>query len=156
MTMGQNEMTSDTVFRYPDNLENALSLIQEAVSGESEDRAFYTYLAENAPDEEASEIITSIRNNEINHYNLFRKIYSDITGEKLMLSNSEEFVTPDDFCDGLKRAITGEQNAVQKYRQILYAMQPRTHINMLVEILTDEIRHGILYSYLYSKYGCNI
>ncbi len=156
MTMGQIQMSADTTFRYPENLENALSLIREAVSGESEDRAFYTYLAENAPDEEAREIITGIRDNEINHYNLFRKIYSDITGEMPTAADNEEFVQPDNFCDGLKRALIGEQNAVQKYRQILYAMQPRVHINMLVEIITDEIRHGILYSYLYSKFGCNV
>ncbi|HCL01056.1 MAG TPA: rubrerythrin, partial [Lachnoclostridium phytofermentans] len=41
------------------------------------------------------------------------------------------------------------------YRQILFAMQDRIHINMLTEIITDEIRHGILYTYLYSKNNCN-
>ncbi|HBD01414.1 MAG TPA: rubrerythrin, partial [Lachnoclostridium sp.] len=37
---------------------------------------------------------------------------------------------------------------------ILYAMQSRVHINMMIEIITDEIRHGILYNYLYAKNGC--
>lgn len=147
--------SDDDIFRIPENLENALNLIQEAVAGESEDRAFYTYLAENAPDEEAREIINSIRDNEINHFNLFRRLYFDITGEMLPAAVMQEFAPPENFCDGIKRALMGEQNAVQKYRQILYAMQPRIHINIMVEIITDEIRHGILYNYLYSKYNCN-
>jgi rubrerythrin len=62
-------------------------------------------------------------------------------------------VTP--YCDGLKRALLGEQNAVAKYRQILYAMQTPIHINMVTEIITDEIRYGSLYNYLYSKNNCN-
>lgn len=147
--------SDDDVFRIPQNLENALTLIQEALTGESEDRAFYTYLSENAPDEEAREIINGIRDNEINHFDLFRRLYFDITGEILPENNNGEFEPPENFCDGIKRALLGEQNAVQKYRQILYAMRPRIHINIMIEIITDEIRHGILYNYLYSKYNCN-
>ena len=85
---------------------------------------------------------------------MFRQIYYDITGTMLPNVKEEEFVPPESYCDGLRRALLGEQNAVRKYRQILYAMQPRIHINMLTEIITDEIRHGILYNYLYSKNDC--
>lgn len=41
-----------------------------------------------------------------------------------------------------------------RYRNILYAMEFREHINMMIEIITDELRHGILYNYLYTKNGC--
>lgn len=34
------------------------------------------------------------------------------------------------------------------------AMQDRRHINMLAEIITDELRHGNLYNFLYSKNKC--
>ncbi|WP_246240793.1 ferritin-like domain-containing protein [Anaerocolumna sedimenticola] len=145
----------ENIFVYPYNLDNALSLIQQAVSGENEDRIFYTYLIENAPNDEDKEIITGIRNNEMDHFRMFRQIYYDITGNMLPKVRAEEFVPPKSYCDGLRDALLGEQNAVRKYRQILYAMQPRVHINMLTEIITDEIRHGILYNYLYSKNNCN-
>ncbi|MGB8451380.1 MAG: ferritin-like domain-containing protein [Anaerocolumna sp.] len=154
MAIEPKDKNSENIFVYPDNLENALSLIQQALAGETEDKIFYTYLFENAPTEEDKQIITGIRNNEINHYNLFRQIFSDLTGAKMPKGKPESFVPPKTYCDGLKRALLGEQNAVRKYRQILYAMQSRIHINMLVEIITDEIRHGILYNYLYSKNGC--
>jgi hypothetical protein len=45
---------------------------------------------------------------------------------------------------------------VRKYRRILYALQDRVQINILAGIFTDEIRHGSLYNYLYSKNGCRI
>jgi rubrerythrin len=144
------------VFVYPNNLDNALELIQKAVAGENEDKIFYTYLIENAPDDEDKQIITGIRNNEMDHYNMFRQIYYDITGAALPKESEESFETPDSYCAGIRKALLGEQSAVERYRQILYAMQPRVHINMLTEIITDEIRHGILYNYIYSKNNCNV
>jgi len=60
------------------------------------------------------------------------------------------------YCDGVQRALKGEQNAVRKYRRILYALQDRVQINILTGIITDEIRHGILYNYLYSKNSCRV
>jgi rubrerythrin len=144
------------VFVYPNNLDNALELIQKAVAGENEDKIFYTYLIENAPDDEDKQIITGIRNNEMDHYNMFRQIYYDITGAVLPKGSEESFETPDSYCAGIRKALLGEQSAVERYRQILYAMQPSVHINMLTEIITDEIRHGILYNYIYSKNNCNV
>lgn len=144
------------IFRFPENLPNALALIQQAVAGENEDRLFYTYLIENAPTNEDAQIITGIRNDEINHYNMFNRLYFDITGNTLHPLNGEQFTPPNSYCEGLKRALLGEQNAVRKYRQILYAMQTPVHINMLTEIITDEIRHGSLYNYLYAKNGCRV
>jgi rubrerythrin len=149
------EARADKKFTFPENLSNALNLIQKAVAGESEDRAFYSYLIDNAPDEEEKQIITEIRDNEISHYSLFQQIYYEITGEMVPKQNQEEFTPPATYCEGLKRSLLGEQNAVKNYRQIFYALQTRDHINMITEIITDEIRHGILYSYLYSKNGCS-
>ncbi len=85
----QVHIQTNNIYMYPENLTNALTIIQQAVSGESEDRAFYTYLSDIAPSEAESRIISGIRDNEISR----------------------------------KNAILGEQNAVQRYRQILFAMQ---------------------------------
>lgn len=142
------------IYIFPQNLAGALELIQQAVAGETEDKLFYTYLIENAPTNEDKQIIGSIRDNEITHFSLFKQIYKDLTGKDVVPKDEEKFIPPKTYCDGLKRALLGEQNAVMKYRKILFAMQSRVHINMLTEIITDEIRHGILYNYLYSKNGC--
>lgn len=142
-----------SIFVYPQNLPGALSLIRQAVAGEAEDRMFYTWLLGQAPSDDR-QIITGIRDNEITHNALFRQLYYEITGSMVPQSGGEEFAPPANYCEGIARALLGEQNAVQKYRKILYAMQSRVHINVMTEIITDEIRHGLLYNYLYAKNGC--
>lgn len=142
------------IFLYPENLSNAITLIEQAVAGETEDRMFYTYLIENAPSAEDKQIISGIRDDEMKHYEMFRKLYYEITHRTVPEQKEETFVPPASYCEGLGKSVIGETNAVRKYRQILYAMQARVHINMLTEIITDEIRHGILYNYLYAKNGC--
>ncbi len=158
-TMAMPAMTAQqaqagNIFVYPQNLQGALTLIQQAVAGESEDRMFYSWLMEQAPSNEDRQIISGIRDNEIGHNALFRQLYYELTGSMIPQAPEEQFTPPANFCEGVARALLGEQNAVQKYRKILYAMQNRVHINVLTEIITDEIRHGILYNYIYAKNGC--
>jgi rubrerythrin len=141
-------------YTYPQNMPDALMLIQQAVAGETEDRMFYRYLIENAPTEEDKTIIGGIRDDEISHFDLFRTVYHQLAGQMLPPPQEVPLEKPSSYCEGLARAINGEQNAVRKYRRILYALQDRVQINILTGIITDEIRHGILYNYLYSRNGC--
>lgn len=153
--MAETPVRDNTIFVYPQNLKNALSLIQQAIGGEAEDRLFYSWLIENASSDEDRKIIAGIRDDEIAHFGLFRQLYQDLTGKMAPPAPSTAFTPPDSYCSGLSNALLGEQNAVRKYRQILYALQDRVQQNMLTEIITDELRHGILYNYLYTKNGCS-
>lgn len=153
-SMMPQQTQTDGRFVYPQNLQGALALIQQATAGETEDRMFYTWLIEHAPSNEDKQLISGIRDNEIGHFALFRQLYYDLTGRMLPQVQGEQFTPPSNYCEGIARALMGEQDAVQKYRRILYAMQNRVHINMMTEIITDELRHGILYNYLYAKNEC--
>ncbi|QCN91729.1 ferritin family protein [Ethanoligenens harbinense] len=144
----------DPVFVYPQNLPGALSLIGQAVAGESEDAQFYEWLLQRAPSPEDRQIITGIRNDELHHNGWFRQLYLELTGRPVPSMPGETFMPPPNYCDGLRRAIQGEQHAVQNYRKILFALQNRVHINVLTEIITDELRHAVLYNYLYAKNSC--
>ena len=144
----------DEPYDINSNLPQALQLIEQAVEGETEDRLFYQYLISQAPAAQDKEIIGGIRDDEMKHYLLFRQIYSELTGSALPPAPEMPFEKPASFCDGLKKALLGEQKAVTKYRRILYAMKDRRHINMLTEIITDELRHLGLYNYLYAKNKC--
>lgn len=136
------------------DLQMALELIKEALAGETEDRLFYEYLISTAPSNEDKNIIQGIRDNEIKHFGMFRQLYKDLTGQMPPSVTQEEFTKPSSYCEGLKMAIMGEQSAVEKYRKILFVLTDRNQINKMVEIITDELRHGILYNYLYSKNKC--
>lgn len=148
----QMPMAADP-YTYPGNLPGAIKLIQNAVNGEREDELFYDYLIKVAPNQEAKNIITGIRNDERKHNSMFRKIYTQLTGKTIPAMSDVNFEKPKSYCDGIKKALMGELNAVRNYRMILFAMQKRVHINMLTEIITDELRHAALYNYLYAS-GC--
>ena len=138
------------------NLEAALITVRQATEGEAEDRAFYEYLISIAPSQEDRDIIEGIRNDEMKHFKLFRQLYFDITGERLPSAQPAPFEQPASYCEGLKKALLGEQGAVVKYRRVLFAMRNRRHINMITEIITDELRHLGLYNYLFSKNRCGV
>lgn len=144
----------DPMFVYPQNAQSALMHIEQAVSGEAEDTQFYAWLLQHAPSAEDGQIITGIRDDEMRHHGWFRRLYLELTGRPVPAAQGEVFTPPADYCDGLRRAILGEQNAVRSYRQILFALQNRVHINVLTNILTDELRHAVLYNYLYAKNNC--
>jgi rubrerythrin len=143
------------IYQYPQNAENALRLIQLAIAGESNDSVLYSFLLDNSPTPEDKELLTMIRDNELNHYKMFRQIYYDITGLKIPQVDIENFIPPENFCDGIKKALFGELNSLDNYSQILYGLENQDHINMLSYIMTDEIRHISIYNYLYAKYNCN-
>jgi rubrerythrin len=131
--------------------QQSLKLIAEAVQGEKEDQIFYDYLIANAPTQEQKEIITTIRNDEIRHNQLFKKMYKDLTGKEVILENEEEVVPPASFEQGIKKAILGEMKAMEKYRVIRQGLPHRYHRDIVFSILTDELKHGTLYNLIYTE-----
>nr|WP_318001225.1 hypothetical protein [uncultured Faecalibacillus sp.] len=47
-----------------------------------------------------------------------------------------------------KEAFSNELKAMEKYRTILKSMESRKNYDKIFEIMTDEIKHAIKYSYL--------
>lgn len=143
-------------YTYPQNYPMALQLILEALSGETEDKLFYDYLISIAPSQEDKDIIASIRDDEKEHFDLFRQLYYELTGQMPPQQNNEGFTKPASYCQGIKKSILGEISAVENYRKILFAMVDRRHINILTRIITDEIRHADFFNFLYSKNKCHM
>src|SRR3954449_11207946 len=131
--------------------QQSLKLIAEAVQGEKEDQIFYDYLIANAPTQEQKEIITTIRNDEIRHNQLYKKMYKELTGQDVILEKEEEFVPPTSFEQGIKKAILGEMKAMEKYRVIRQGLPHRYHRDIVFSILTDELKHGTLYNLIYTE-----
>ncbi|MHB1314180.1 MAG: ferritin family protein [Christensenellales bacterium] len=151
---GDMHMEMHMDMRYA--MAEALRGIENAVMGEAQDRMFYEWLMAHAPNEEDKKIIAGIRDDEMRHYTMFRQMYFEMTGKTPLKEQAPAFMPPASYCHGLKDALMGEQNAVVKYRKILFAMHNRKHINMLTEIITDEIRHMGLYNYMYAKNKCMV
>lgn len=140
---------------YDKGLQNSLYLIRKAVAGETKDRKFYQYLIDTAPTREDKEIIASIRDDELKHYDMFREIYKDITGQYPVPLGEETFEKPSNFLDGIRQALFGELSAVEMYRKIYYGLKARKHRDMLFEIISDELKHSAKYNYIYTKNLCS-
>lgn len=143
-------------YTYPQNLQNALQLILDALNKEAEDAQFYQYLVNQAPTQEEKNVIINIQKDELNHYYLIGQIYARITGTPLPAPQQFAGNVPviRNYCQGLYEAFLGEIEDGSKYRKILFAMQDRTDINIITDIVADEIEHASLYSFLYSKNNC--
>lgn len=130
------------------SLQEALSLIKQAVSGEREDELFYDYLISVAPSREEKEIIQSIRDDERKHNQMFRSMYQAFTGQPVMVQEEVEFEKPKSYIDGVRRALFGELAAVERYRDIRAGLPIRYYRDMVFEILTDEQKHADKYNYI--------
>ena len=131
-------------------LEEALELVKNAVQGEREDEIFYDYMISVAPTKEEKDIISSIRDDEIKHNKMFREIYYYFTGEELPRNTHADFKEPENYVEGLRRALFGELAAMERYRIIRAGLPSRYYRDMVFEILTDELKHADKYNYLLS------
>ena len=137
---------------FSESLANALELIRESVMSEKEDELFYDYLLKIATSEEDKNIIESIRNDERNHNKMFRQIYFELTGIILPKFEDEEYkISNLSYSQALEKALMGELSAIERYRIILGEMLDRKHYNMMMEIMTDELKHASKYNFLISK-----
>ncbi|WP_233191807.1 MULTISPECIES: ferritin-like domain-containing protein [unclassified Sporosarcina] len=139
----------------PEALQKSLALMFEAVQGEKEDRLFYEYLISVAPTQEDKEIISSIRDDEIRHNLMFKKMYKDFTGQEVMDVTAEDFKKPASYIEGIQQALFGELKAVEKYREIRKGLPDCQNRDIVFDILTDELKHAAKYNFLYTENRTN-
>ena len=135
------------------SLSEALELIRKSIADEKQDEIFYSALIEKAPDDNAKKIIIDIRDDEKNHNEILRFIYSNITGEVFNdINNNENKINEETtYAQDLENALFGELDAVKKYRKIMGAMPSNKMQTLVMSILTDELRHANKYNYLIHK-----
>ncbi|WLR42464.1 ferritin-like domain-containing protein [Bacillus carboniphilus] len=137
--------------RLNQSVQQAANLIQEAVQGERKDEQFYNYLISVAPTAEEKDIITSIRNDEMKHNQLFRDIYRNLTGQEVQTNESPSYQEPKSYLAGIKEAFFGELSAVEDYRKIRAFFQNFYYRDILYEIITDEQKHADKYNFILNK-----
>lgn len=130
----------------------ALRIIFESIRGERNDELFYDYLISVAPTQQEKEVITSIRNDERKHRQMFRTIYFQLTGQiPPTLEENIPFQRPKSYVDGLEQALQGELHAFERYRTAYLNLCQPVYRDALFEIMTDEIKHASYYNWLYAK-----
>jgi rubrerythrin len=144
------------IYSYPQNLKDALDMLQDAISGEAQDRVFSEFLVNAAPTQQDRTIIQGMIQDEMEHYLIFRQIYTELSGKEAPVSNPQN-VVPGIFtyCEGLQLALMADDQDITDYGKILFALQDRRTVNMMTRVLLDEIRHTSLINFLYSKNRCS-
>lgn len=135
-----------------ENLKEAIVLIKKSVENEKEDEMFYDTLLSQTNNKQDKEIIQSIITDERKHNKMFRELYPELTG--ITLPKSENKTTESNtssYINNLEKALFGELSAVEKYRKIMAAMPDKQKYNMLMEIMTDELKHAHKYNFLITK-----
>lgn len=143
------------IYTYPQNLQDALDMLAGAISGEAQDRAFSEFLVNAAPTQQDRAIIQGMIRDEMEHYDIFRQIYTHLSGKEAPVSNPQNVVPGIyTYCEGLQIALMADDQDITDYGMILFALQDRRAVNMMTRVLLDEIRHASLLNYLYSKNTC--
>jgi rubrerythrin len=135
-----------------DRMQQVISMISQAIAGERNDELFYDYLISVAPTEQEKKVIASIRDDERKHRRMFRRLYTQLTGQAPApgLGEQEEFKRPSSYLEGIEQALMGELKAFENYRTI-YLSLPQQYRDTVFEIMTDEIKHASYYNWLYAK-----
>ncbi|EPY2302799.1 ferritin-like domain-containing protein [Clostridium sporogenes] len=126
--------------------QEALEEIKRAVQHERKDELFNEYLINIAPTREEEKIIESIRDDEYRHSKLLRRIYMDFTGMEVPIDEEETIANPENYLDGIKKALFRKLRTIEKYR----AWNRGPYKDMVSNIITDEIKHSSKYNYLFA------
>ncbi|WP_214629281.1 ferritin-like domain-containing protein [Paenibacillus agaridevorans] len=128
--------------------QDALELMRNAVQGERNDELFYDQLIKLAPNQAQAEVISSIRNDERGHNQMFRQMYRELTGHEVMGTSNEVPENVNSYIAGLQKAFQGELSAVEKYRKIWFGLPYGIYKDTLYGIILDEQKHADKYNNL--------
>lgn len=150
--MSNNRQSYPTTAQYNE----AIMLMASSIEDESADAMFYDWLINNIPNNislgqrrNIKETIEGIKADEQSHNKIFKGMYKQLTGKEATPEKGT-FTPPKSFEEGIVKAIKGETEAVRRYRTIMAGLPDNSFRDPVFNVLTDELRHGILYNYIYS------
>lgn len=135
------------------NMNEILEIIKSSVASEKDDDAFFNMLYKQAPDEQSKMLIKSIMEDEKKHNQILRELYTALTGKRLPASTFSGKVNMNaSYSQNLETLFFKKLDAIsKKYRKILNAMPDIEKHNMMLEIITDELRHAHKLHFLMNK-----
>ncbi|WP_270180313.1 ferritin-like domain-containing protein [Alkalihalobacillus sp. CinArs1] len=123
--------------------------IATAINGEYSAIQCYDILAQLAPNEKTKDQILEIRQDEVNHYQAFTTIYTQLTGQQHSPQLIEE--CPTSYISGLKYSIEDEQKAVDFYLDIADQTQDSYIKEVFKRAAADEQNHAVWFLYFLTR-----
>jgi rubrerythrin len=130
-----------------------LEMIAYAAEGEAAAVKYYTRLSEMLSGQD-KKTVHNIALDEAKHRRLFEELYTAISGARLPYGgNSHEKPEPAEFsAEIFEERLYDELGDAEFYRQIYFALVNMDYRDILFEIMTDEMRHAQLMTFLHAKY----
>jgi rubrerythrin len=133
----------------PKSFDQILCFILEAIEGEANAADFYRHLLKEAPNKLHCQFIQQAYNDELQHLEIFTKLYCYYT-DKL----PEYHVTPPVcipcYKEGLLKALIDELTTVEFYRDVQLSTMDQVIIDTFYMVMVDEQTHSTLFSTLYA------
>lgn len=136
----------------PKAFDQILHMILKAIEGEEAAIEFYGRLLKEAPNKIGKDLIERVLNDEIEHKQIFIKLYcyfTDITPPH----HCEPFVYAC-YKEGLFLAYIAELDTVKFYKNVQLSTTDQLIIDTFYLAMVDEIEHATIFSFLYNL-DCN-
>ncbi|MBU5308078.1 hypothetical protein NSA24_02380 [Clostridioides mangenotii] len=153
------------IYPNPIQLQNSINLIQDTINSMEQDFLLYNWLSDKMPISEFQtlpspnaeelydilEIIETLKNDNINNRNLLKEIYYQLTGTYANIKQGFYFVPPRDLFTGIYGSIVKSTKYVKQLGLIMFGLPNYYYRDALFSIISDELNHGTLLNYVYSK-----
>jgi len=155
------------IYPNPIQLQNSINLIQDTINSMEQDLLLIDWLRDRfhilefqtlplpSPTAEMVndilEILEQIRNDLVNNSNLLKEIYYQLTGTQANIEQGFYFVPPRDLFTGIYDSIVKTTKYVKQLRLIMFGLPNYYYRDALFSIISDELNHGTLLNYVYSK-----
>jgi hypothetical protein len=153
------------IYPNPIQLQNSINLIQDTINSMEQDLLLYNWLSDKMPISvfqalpspnaeelyDIIEIVESLENDNINNSNLLKEIYYQLTGTQANIEQGFYFVPPRDLFTGIYDTIVKTTKYVKQLRLIMFGLPNYYYRDALFSIISDELNHGTLLNYVYSK-----
>lgn len=126
-----------------------LDLILEAMADEKHDREKYRRMLNMTDNPTVREQIRFAYQDEGAHYEMFRELYFELTGQKVDVETPPVKMAKT-LIGNVKTSINGELAAVEMYGDIYSMLENRAQRDMLLSIIQDEQEHATRFVYVYS------
>ena len=139
------------------SLTEALQLIRESINNEKNDQKYIENLIRISPNELQRSVLGMIREDEVRHQRILESVYNKLmnnTNSQGMNNNqnmnvdNSMFRQTGDYKNSLQESMLAEIKGAKKYRRILGAMPDKESYTLLMSILTDEMLHATMFSFL--------
>ncbi|MBU5308787.1 hypothetical protein KQI18_13550 [Clostridioides mangenotii] len=155
------------IYPNPTHLQNSIYLIEDTINSMEQDLLLIDWLRNRfhisefqtlplpSPTAEMVndilEILEQIGNDLVNNSNLLKEIYYQLTGTYAHIDQGYYFVPPRDLFTGIYSAIVKATKYVEQLRVIMFGLPNFYYRDKLFSIISDELNHGTLLNYVYSK-----